>query len=231
MVAALALGCETAPRPAAASAPPNTGTSTGTGTPNPNPSTTSTPGISVGDGIPVDVTPSATSEACPASGLTLWAEQTEAAMGLRVMSIALANCDTRAHTLDGYPTVRVLDQDHRPLDIQVGTGKAFIDSIALIESLDATPHRLTLQPGRQARARLVWRNTVDDITRSAANGSYLDISPTTGTDRQLVRPDGPVDLGTTGRLGVTSWTASADRSPGAVPLPRPAPDGSSVRVP
>jgi hypothetical protein len=127
-------------------------------------------------------------------------------MGLRVVRVAMVNCGTRPYSVNGYPSVRVLDEDRVPLDVEVGRGAA---SIATIENFDAGAQPITLQPGERAVAALAWRNTVTGTNAAPANGAYLDIAPAEGRPRQTVQPaGGDIDLGTTGRLGVSAWKPS-----------------------
>lgn len=123
-------------------------------------------------------------------------------MGLRAMSVELANCGTGPYTASGYPAVRVLAGDRKPLDVKVANGSS---SIARIDGFDGPPKPLTVPPGGTAVAVVVWRNTVTDATVAATNGTYLDVAPAAGGAWQTVTPDGGIDLGTTGRLGVSAW--------------------------
>ncbi|WP_344859235.1 DUF4232 domain-containing protein [Planomonospora alba] len=125
---------------------------------------------------------------------------TDAAMGLRALSVELVNCGTRPYRLNGYPVLQVLDGERRPLDVEVAEGSS---SIALIDGFDAPPRPLTLAPGETAVAGLVWRNTLLGSTAPPARGAYLRIAPAEGRAAHTVRRT--VDLGTTGRLGVTAW--------------------------
>lgn len=66
---------------------------------------------------------------CPPSGLRLYADDGDAAMGLRVVGLHLRNCGTAVVTLDGYPQVQPLDLDHKPLDgVRILRGGAGIAS-------------------------------------------------------------------------------------------------------
>ncbi|MYW06101.1 DUF4232 domain-containing protein [Streptomyces sp. SID3343] len=147
--------------------------------------------------------------ACPAAGVVIRTENPEAAMGLRVIHVAMVNCGTQPYSVNGYPSVRVLDEDRSPLDVRVGRGAS---SIADIDNFDAGAQPVTLQPGERAVAALAWRNTVTGINAAPANGAYLDIAPAEGRPHQIVKPEGGrIDLGTTGKLGVSAWQASPTR--------------------
>jgi hypothetical protein len=139
---------------------------------------------------------------CPAPGVAIKAREVDAAMGLRAMPVDMVNCGTIPYTISGYPAVRVLDNDRKPLDVKVSNGTS---SIALIDGLDAAPKPVTLKPGEKVGAVLVWRNTVTDPTVTAMNGTYLEIAPAGGQPPQTVTLNGGIDLGNTGKLGVSAW--------------------------
>ncbi|MCZ2523854.1 DUF4232 domain-containing protein [Streptomyces sp. HB2AG] len=147
---------------------------------------------------PSRTSPSAS--ACPESGLTVREGQIDAVMGLRVLTVELHNCGTRPRTVNGYPDVRVLDDDREPLDVETVHG---LSSVATLDEVDTAPEPVGLEPGEKAVARLAWKNRVTDSTVPATDGSYLDIAPAEGEDRQTVEI--LVDLGTTGRLGTSAW--------------------------
>ncbi len=135
-------------------------------------------------------------------------------MGLRALRIKLINCATSPYTVNGYPAVRVLDEDRKPLDVAVSDGAS---SIATLDRYDGPPRPVTLPPGDWVTAVLLWRNTVTGWTAPPTNGSYLEIAPVKGQPAQIVDPRTRIDLGTTGKLGVTAWArhphddATADR--------------------
>ncbi|MGK4584327.1 DUF4232 domain-containing protein [Kitasatospora sp. HPMI-4] len=142
-----------------------------------------------------------TSGECPADGVVLRAGEANAALGLRVLTVELTDCGTEPYTLDGYPTVRLLDREQQPLDLTVGHGAA---PITVIEGFDAGPVPLTLRPGESAQFGVVWRNTVDASDEAPVNGGYLEIVPRPGA--RAHRVPALLDLGTTGRLGISAWS-------------------------
>ncbi|KAK1178907.1 DUF4232 domain-containing protein [Streptomyces sp. NBS 14/10] len=158
---------------------------------------------------------------CPGSGVYVQAEEPSAAMGLRAMSLKLTNCGKRTYTLKGYPTVRVLDEDGKPLDVRVKHGSA---GIATLDHFDAAPKQVTLRPKETAVAGLVWRNTVTDPTTQAVNGQALDVAPAQGSPRQTVTE--LIDLGNTGKLGVSPWYTPEQPST-ATPTSKPSPRRSA----
>jgi hypothetical protein len=139
---------------------------------------------------------------CPPSGVVVRAGAVDAAMGLRAMRLELVNCGTVDYTVNGYPDVRVLDEDGKPLDVTVVRGSS---TVASIDRFDTPPAPVTARPGEWLVVGLVWRNTVTDGVVEPVSGMYLEVVPAPGQPPQTVRPDGRVDLGTTGRLGVTAW--------------------------
>lgn len=150
--------------------------------------------------IPTDEAPSA-SGPCPRSGVHLYADDGDAAMGLRVVGLRLENCGTRVTRLDGYPQVRLLDEAHRPVQsVKILHGGS---AIATGTGADGTPRTLLLKPGERAHAVLTWRNTVDSTTDSPVNAPYARVWAKPGAAPVTVTPE--FDLGTTGKLGVGPW--------------------------
>ncbi|AJZ83914.1 hypothetical protein ADL28_17345 [Streptomyces violaceusniger] len=146
---------------------------------------------------------------CPDSGVLLRAAEANAAMGLREQQIELVNCGRRVYTVNGHPSVQVLDADLEPLEVTVGHGTS---GIATVDGFETATGPVRLKPGERAVMRLLWRNLVTDTTRPAADGRYLRIAPNgDGADVQTV-PD-LVDLGTTGKLGVSAWARPASDRP------------------
>ncbi|MEV1142929.1 DUF4232 domain-containing protein [Micromonospora sp. NPDC049799] len=72
---------------------------------------------------------------------------------------------------------------------------------------------MTLRPGERAGAAVLWRNLVTDPTVVATNGERLEVAPTAGRPPQDVDPDGPIDLGNTGRIGVSAWKKLPEPTP------------------
>jgi hypothetical protein len=145
------------------------------------------------------VTSSANIEA--PSGLVIRTGVIDAAMGLRAMTITMVNKDTQPHTFNGYPAVRVLDKYREPLPVKIDPGATEVTT-----GFDTPATPITIEPGKTATAVLTWRNTVTDSNVNATNGAYLDLAPTTGAPWQTRYPKGGIDLGNTGKLGVSAWT-------------------------
>ncbi|WP_055587427.1 DUF4232 domain-containing protein [Peterkaempfera griseoplana] len=137
---------------------------------------------------------------CPASGVHVYADDGDAAMGLRVVGLHLTNCGTRTYRLDGYPQLQLLDEGHRPVDgVSILHGG---DAVAAGTGADGTPQPLALRPGESARAGLVWRNTTG-LGSDPVNAPYVRVVARPGAATVTVTPE--LDLGTTGRLGVGAW--------------------------
>ncbi|MFE7413990.1 DUF4232 domain-containing protein [Streptomyces laurentii] len=148
--------------------------------------------------VPADEAPT-DSGPCPASGIRVSADQGDAAMGLRVVGLHLVNCGTRDYTVEGYPLLELLDSDHEPV-----SGVRILDggkAIATGVGGDEPPRRVTLRPNESATANLVWRNTTEAGT--AVNVPHVRVRAKAGAAPVTVTPN--LDLGTTGKLGVTPW--------------------------
>jgi hypothetical protein len=143
---------------------------------------------------------------CPSDGVRISADEGDAAMGLRVVGLWLENCGTAAYHVDGYPEVTPLGDARTPVDgVEVLSGAAGITSS--LGPHDGPPRPVTLEPGERARAVLVWRNTTE-AGLDAVSAPYARIRAKPGADPVVITPH--LDLGTTGRLGVTAWRATDD---------------------
>ncbi|MFE3740400.1 DUF4232 domain-containing protein [Streptomyces sp. NPDC059134] len=144
--------------------------------------------------------PAAPAAACPTSGVRVTPGPVQGAMGLRAMTVTLTNCGTRPYELNGYPSVRVLDEERDPYDIEVLEGT---DAIHMAGPAP-DPAPLTLKPGETARSGLSWRMMSPDTSTT-----YLEITPAPGERPQTMETlDGPLDLTDSGRLGTTPWQKS-----------------------
>ncbi|MFJ7997864.1 DUF4232 domain-containing protein [Streptomyces sp. NPDC096310] len=144
--------------------------------------------------------PSTPATTCPESGVRIAPGPVQGAMGLRAMTVTLTNCGTGTHELNGYPSVRVLDEDRDPYDIEVLKGT---DAIHMAGTAP-DPAPVTLKPGESARSGLTWRMMSPDTSTT-----YLEITPATGERPQTMETlDGPLDLTDTGQLGTSPWQKS-----------------------
>ncbi|MCZ7435091.1 DUF4232 domain-containing protein [Micromonospora sp. WMMC241] len=159
---------------------------------------------------------------CTPAGVRITETGVSAAMGLRAMGLELVNCGNQPYELRGYPAVRLADADGDPIAVRIIPGATGITS-----GFDAPPARLVLRPGERAGAALLWRNTVTDATVVATEGRELDVAPVTGRPAQPVALDGPIDLGTTGRLGVSAWKRR-DADPTTEPTAPSAPPSTAT---
>ncbi|MFI8347450.1 DUF4232 domain-containing protein [Streptomyces sp. NPDC085596] len=136
---------------------------------------------------------------CPATGVRVYADQGDAAMGLRMVGLHLENCGKEPYTLDGRPELEIIDADHKPV------GGIQVLPSAQVAQLGGPPdvvRSLTLRPGERALSGIVWRNTVEAFG-GAVNAPYLRVRAKAGAAPVMVTPE--LDLGTTGRLGVEAW--------------------------
>ncbi|WP_318210551.1 DUF4232 domain-containing protein [Streptomyces sp. SJL17-1] len=138
---------------------------------------------------------------CPPTGVRVYADDGDAAMGLRVVGLHLENCGTRPYRLNGYPRIEIRDEDHdRVGSVSIVQGG---EAIAGGTGADGPPKPLELLPGERARAGLVWRNTVEGGVDGPVNAPYARVWVKPGAAPVTVIPE--LDLGTTGKLGVGPW--------------------------
>ncbi|MFF0097038.1 DUF4232 domain-containing protein [Streptomyces canus] len=142
---------------------------------------------------------SSASGTCPKSGMRLYADQGDAAMGLRVVGLHLVNCGTGPLQLNGYPKLAIQDEDHHTVDgVRILQGT---DQISTGLGGDGRPQPVVLRPGEAALAQLAWRNTTQ--AGEPVNAPYVRVWATPAADPVTVTPE--LDLGTTGKLGVGPW--------------------------
>ncbi|WP_331283927.1 DUF4232 domain-containing protein [Streptomyces sp. H39-S7] len=172
--------------------------------------------------VPVDeMSPAGAS--CPPSGVSIYVDRGDAAMGLRAVGLHLRNCGTQTYRLNGYPQLQIADEDHQP----VGSVKVLHGGSAITTSsgADGVPQPLVLQPGESAYSSLIWRNTVELGVGDSVNAPYVRVWAKPGAAPVTVIPE--LDLGTTGKLGVGPW--KKDERNGPVPgRPSAAPSSSTV---
>ncbi|MDQ0583999.1 DUF4232 domain-containing protein [Streptomyces rishiriensis] len=148
--------------------------------------------------VPADEAPTEPGT-CPPSGIRVSADDGDAAMGLRVVGLVLENCGDRDYTVDGYPQVSLLDENHEPVDgVKIFKGSG---GISTVTGFDDPPRPVTLKPGERASAGLMWRNTTGFGT--AVDVPYVRVRAKSDATPVMVTPH--LDLGTTGKLGVGPW--------------------------
>ncbi len=166
--------------------------------------------------VPADEASTA-SGPCPASGVHVYADQGDAALGLRVVGLHLVNCGTRPYRLDGYPDLELLDEDHDIVDsVRILHGT---ERISMAAGGEGRPRPVVLRPGEAARAGLAWRNTTG--AGEPVNAPYLRVRAKPGAPPVTVVPE--FDLGTTGKLGVGPWKKDETRQGAETTTGRPAP--------
>jgi hypothetical protein len=73
-------------------------------------------------------------------------------------------------------------------------------------AFDPGAQPFALAPGERAFALVVWRNTATtNASAETVLAPTLTVTPLDGTAPQHITPDGPLDLGNTGRLGLSAW--------------------------
>lgn len=145
---------------------------------------------------------------CPPSGTRVYADDGDAAMGLRVVGIHLQNCGRHTLRLDGFPRLQILDEDHRsPRGVRILHGGS---AIATGTGADGPARPVVLKPGEQARAELVWRDTVEAGVGDPVNAPYVRMWSKPGAAPRMMIPE--LDLGTTGKLAVGPWKRDDTRA-------------------
>jgi hypothetical protein len=107
----------------------------------------------------------------------------DAAMGVRVLTVEMLNCGSAPYPVHGYPSVRLLDEERKPLEVTLAPGSA---SIATVPGFDAPPRAMVLRPGERARTALLWRNSVTDSGVAARTAFHLEAAATAGEPRRPV---------------------------------------------
>lgn len=154
--------------------------------------------------VPSDEAPAATGP-CPPSGARITADDGDDAMGLRVVGLHLKNCGTRTFHLNGHPLLELLDEGRKPVSgIRILHGSG---GIATVTGFDAPPRPVDLKPGETGSARLMWRNTTG--TSAPVSAPYVRVRTEPGSQPVTVTPE--LDLGTTGKLGVSAWEKDPKR--------------------
>lgn len=161
---------------------------------------------------PLETTSAVPEAQCSPDGAAISTVGGDAAMGLRVLGIELVNCGSAPITVNGYPALRLYDEDDQLIDAAVLHGSA---DISVMPEFDNPPVAITLQPGEKARSGLLWRNLVTDATVKATTATRLQAAPAQGApwvEVALVIPNEvtgssatTIDLGNTGKLGVQAW--------------------------
>ncbi|MER5708394.1 DUF4232 domain-containing protein [Streptomyces sp. NPDC002122] len=144
---------------------------------------------------------------CPPSGVRVYADDGDSAMGLRVVGLHLENCGTTPYELNGYPRIGLADEDREPVDgVELLQGG---EAIAGGTGAEGPARPLVLAPGERAHSGLVWRNTVEGGVGDPVNAPYARVWAKPGAAPIMVTPE--LDLGTTGKLGIGPWKKDGTR--------------------
>ncbi|WP_329619633.1 DUF4232 domain-containing protein [Streptomyces sp. NBC_01255] len=142
---------------------------------------------------------------CPPSGVRVYADDGDSAMGLRVVGLHLENCGTAPYELNGYPRIGLVDEEHASVDgVELLQGG---ERIAGATGMEGPARPLVLAPGERAYSGLVWRNTVE--AGDPVNAPYARVRAKPGAAPVMVTPE--LDLGTTGKLGIGPWKKDGTR--------------------
>ncbi|WP_409497230.1 DUF4232 domain-containing protein [Amycolatopsis sp. cmx-11-12] len=131
---------------------------------------------------------------CLDTGVTVKSGPVEAALGHRAIVVTLTNCGTAPRTLTGYPEIRLLDKEKRPMAVEVEHGTSYM-------AIDPGAAPQTVQPGGTLLSVVSWSNTV--TVGSPEAGAYVTVAAAKGDPEQRITVD--TDLGTTGKLTLTAW--------------------------
>ncbi|MEU3053326.1 DUF4232 domain-containing protein [Streptomyces griseus] len=150
---------------------------------------TPTPGADApGHGAPARTGPtSAPPGECPASGVVVDMGPVETGMMHRAVVLTLTNCGRKPYAVDGYPWVRALGEDGRPLPVKVNEDGSYFGG-------DPGPKKLLLDPGLTVKSILAWVSTPeggdliegDALAISAAPGLPVRVFPLEGHDIRLM---------------------------------------------
>ena len=116
-------------------------------------------------------------------------------MGVRSHVLLLTNCGSAPYEVDGYPDLRLLDAERQPLEVAVVQGSGIVE--------DPGPTPLVVAPGEAVAASLSWRNRVEGVDPPPVTSGYVAVTVSPGEPAQVI--DKQVDIGTTGRVEITSW--------------------------
>ncbi|KFZ77694.1 hypothetical protein ED92_38225 [Amycolatopsis sp. MJM2582] len=136
---------------------------------------------------------------CLDTGVTVKSGPVEAALGHRAVVLTLTNCGTTPRTLTGYPEIRLLDKEKRPMNVAVEHGTSYM-------AIDPGVSPQTVQPGGTLLSVVSWSNTV--TVGSPEAGAYVTVAAAKGEPEQRITVD--TDLGTTGKLTLTAWNAKLE---------------------
>ncbi|MGW2178717.1 DUF4232 domain-containing protein [Streptomyces sp. NPDC001732] len=132
---------------------------------------------------------------CPSSGVVVDMGEVEAALGHRAVGLTLTNCGSKPYTVNGYPSVRALDEAGDPLPVKVNPGSSYMGT-------DRGPQPVVLKPGRTVRSLLAWVST--PTGGDLVEGDALEIAPAPGLEPRTFPLKGS-DVRLLDELNMTAW--------------------------
>jgi Protein of unknown function (DUF4232) len=140
---------------------------------------------------------------CRPPGVQIMVGPTDGAAGLRVVTAWLVNCGTRPYTVDGYPSLRILDRSgHLLPEITVFQG---LGNVTLIPDYDGPTQRVTILPGHRVTALIAWRDLVTRSDVNATFGDVFELAARPGEPVHRLTNGGRIDVGNTGKVAVSPW--------------------------
>jgi hypothetical protein len=141
--------------------------------------------------------------ACRPPGVKIMISRADAASGLRVVTVWLENCGTRPYTVDGYPSLRILDRSGRPTPrIAVYQG---LGNVTHVPDYDGPTRRVTLRPHGRVTALIAWRDLVTRTDVNATFGDMFELAATPGDPVHRLTNGGRIDVGNTDKVAVSPW--------------------------
>ncbi|MFF2010406.1 DUF4232 domain-containing protein [Streptomyces sp. NPDC058195] len=161
--------------------------------PTPLPSASAVPPSTARPTTPV---PTPTGRAgCPSSGVVVDMGEVQPALGHRAVGLTLTNCGDKPYPVDGYPSVRALDEAGDPLPVKVNPGSSYMGT-------DRGPQQVVLKPGRSMHALLAWVST--PTGGDLIEGDALEIAPAPGLEPRVFPLEGS-DVRLLDELNMTAW--------------------------
>jgi Protein of unknown function (DUF4232) len=129
------------------------------------------PTATVTPATPATATASTQAQTCQSSQLTLALDHTGVALGHVASVLRLDNSSQQACTLDGYPTVQLLDARQQPLPThQQQTTMAYTFTVPV-------PQPVVLASGASAYFHLEWSDMPPSGQSCSYNAAYLQVTP------------------------------------------------------
>ncbi|MDF6041743.1 DUF4232 domain-containing protein [Streptomyces sp. JH14] len=139
--------------------------------------------------------------ACPSSGVVVDMGEVQAALGHRAVSLTLTNCGTKPFRVNGYPSVRALDDQGEPLPVPVNPASSYMGT-------DRGPKEVMLKPGKTLTALLAWVST--PTGGDLIEGDALEIAPAPGLEARTFPLEGS-DVRLLDELNMTAWRPDPPR--------------------